>query len=130
MIDLTLQRTRPEGKAVRGTLLLPFSQHLRDPELPEEDRTVDTLENADFLIPAGTYPLEKTFSYKFKKFLPILNDVPERNGIRIHRGSLPEHSKGCILTSMDGMTAIDVFINRIQTFYENESITLTVRDPD
>ena len=130
MIEITLTRNQPEGKAVRGTIVLPFSRHLRDPELPEEDRTIDTLENADYLIPTGSYPLEKTYSYKFKKFLPLLHDVPDRGGIRIHRGTLPEHSKGCILCSQEDMCELDVFINRINTFYDNESIILTVRDAD
>ena len=29
--------------------------------------------------------------------MPILQQVPNRSGIRIHRGTKPEHSKGCIL---------------------------------
>ena len=38
-------------------------------------------------------------SLKFKRLLPVLEQVPGRSGIRIHRGSRPEHSKGCILVS-------------------------------
>ena len=38
-------------------------------------------------------------SPKFKRLLPVLEQVPGRSGIRFHRGSQPEHSKGCILIS-------------------------------
>lgn len=56
-----------------------------------------TLENADYLIPALIYRVAVTRSPRFKRLLPILNQVPGRSGIRFHRGSQPEHSKGCIL---------------------------------
>ena len=59
----------------------------------------DTLENADYLVPALIYKVQVTQSPRFKRLLPILIQVPGRSGIRFHRGSLPEHSKGCILVS-------------------------------
>jgi hypothetical protein len=59
----------------------------------------DTIENADYLIPALTYHYSVTMSPKFKRLLPVLRQVPGRSGIRIHRGTKPEHSKGCILVS-------------------------------
>ena len=57
----------------------------------------DTLENADYLVPALIYKVQVTQSPRFKRLLPILIQVPGRSGIRFHRGSQPEHSKGCIL---------------------------------
>jgi len=80
----------------------------------EKPIIVNTLENADFLIPAGTYPLERTWSPKFKKLLPLVENVPDRDGIRIHRGTMPEHSTGCILTDMYGMSCLDVLFNQIE----------------
>ena len=59
----------------------------------------DTLENADYLVPALIYKVAVTMSPKFQRLLPILENVPCRTGIRFHRGSHPEHSKGCILIS-------------------------------
>ena len=59
----------------------------------------DTLENADYLIPALIYRVSVTRSPKFRRLLPYLNQVPGRTGIRVHRGTKPEHSKGCILVS-------------------------------
>ena len=110
---ITLIRQKPEGKAVKGTILLPFYE--------DADVLVETLENADFLIPEGTYPLSITYSPKFQKRLPLISNVPNREGIRIHRGSLPEHSTGCVLTDAAGMANIQAFINRFNIYQENET---------
>ena len=99
MRKITLIRTKKDNKAIRGTL----SYQMRNREYEMETFSSPTLENADFLIPAGTYPVESTWSPKFKKFLPLIKDVPEREGIRIHKGTIPEHSKGCILLDLAGM---------------------------
>ena len=56
-----------------------------------------TLENADYLIPALTYKLQVNLSPKFGKLMPVLMQVPGRTGIRIHGGTKPSHSQGCIL---------------------------------
>ena len=71
------------------------------------ERGFDTLENAKYIIPAGTYGLTVTYSPKFKRLMPVLQGVRGRSGIRIHRGTLPEHSLGCILVkSRDDEAAI------------------------
>jgi hypothetical protein len=59
----------------------------------------DTLENADYLVPALIYKIQVSRSPKFQRLLPLLEQVPGRSGIRVHRGTKPEHSKGCILVS-------------------------------
>jgi len=105
MRKITLVRKAPQGKAVPGTISF---------NLNEGPFSFQTLENADFLIPEGEYPIEWTWSPKFKKPLPEILNVPDRSGIRIHRGTLPEHSKGCILTDMAGMAHLQVFFNLIQ----------------
>ena len=90
MLTIQMTRTRKSGNAVHGKMVLPFSArpvYDRD----EKDITIDTLENALYLIPAGTYPLKRTYSHKFKKMLPLVDEVPDRSGIRILKGA-PE---GC-----------------------------------
>ena len=127
MITLTLTRTSKTGNAVRGSIVLPFTKYpCSDRE--EQDIAIKTLENADFIIPAGTYPLKRTYSYKFKKLLPILENVPDREGIRIHRGTKPEHSQGCILTDMYGQSTLDIMLNRLNEFYNEEEIVLQISD--
>ena len=90
MINYKLIRQPAEGKCVRAKLykVLPGGEQLF---------LCNTLENAEYIIPTGTYPLVVTESPKFKHLMPLVCQVPGRSGIRIHRGSRPEHSKSCIL---------------------------------
>ena len=120
MRTITLIRTQKDGKSVRGTL----SYQMRNREYEMKTYEFPTLENADFIIPAGTYPVERTWSPKFRKFLPLIDNVPDREGIRIHRGSIPEHSKGCILLDMAGMSHINVLFNQLDNKDENAQIEI------
>ena len=94
-----LIRQPANGKSVTGKLY--WTSHYvnkRTGELVERKHYIcDTLENLDFLVPALIYRIAVTQSPKFQRLLPILCQVPGRTGIRFHRGSRPEHSKGCIL---------------------------------
>ena len=120
MIDITLTRKKTSGQAVTGTLTFPLLNQ-------EEPISVPSLENAAYLIPEGTYKVERTWSPKFKKFLPELIDVPDRYGVRIHRGTLPEHSRGCILLDMAGMANLDILFNQLDVYeLQDETVQLTV----
>lgn len=48
-------------------------------------------------IPYGTYKVILSMSNRFKRVLPLLLDVPEFSGIRIHSGNTADDSLGCIL---------------------------------
>ena len=89
------------SKAVPGKLYrVSHYYNKRTGELVERLHYIcDTLENADYLVPALIYRVTVTQSPKFRRLLPLLNQVPGRSGIRVHRGTKPEHSKGCILVS-------------------------------
>ena len=75
-----------------------------------------TLENASKYIPAGKYKLAMTYSSKFKKLMPEILNVPNRTGIRIHSGNIPEDSDGCILVGERELGVDD--------FVKNSRITL------
>ena len=120
MITLTLTRQKTNGQAVTGTMTFPLLNQT-------EPITVPSLENAAYLIPEGNYKVERTWSPKFKKFLPELIDVPDRSGIRIHRGSLPEHSRGCILLDMAGMANLNILFNQLDVYgLKDETVQLTI----
>ena len=91
----------PDDKAVHGKLYRVSHYYNKRTGLMVErlHPFCDTLENADYLIPALIYKVQVTQSPKFKRPLPVLVQVPGRSGIRFHRGTKPEHSKGCILIS-------------------------------
>ena len=86
MAEIQMRRISRNEKAVRGSMRV-------------NGQDIATLENADYIIPVGTYPVFVTFSPRFQRNLPLIGNVPGRSGIRIHRGTKPEHSKGCILVS-------------------------------
>lgn len=48
-------------------------------------------------IPYGTYDLIVNMSNRFKKDLPLLLDVPNFAGIRIHTGNTSVDTEGCLI---------------------------------
>lgn len=48
-------------------------------------------------IPYGTYNVKWTYSNKFKKHMPLIENVPSFAGIRIHAGNSSADTQGCIL---------------------------------
>ena len=125
---IRLIRNKTKGNAITGRLVIDgrwFS---------------NTLERVGYQIPALCYHVCVTQSPRFKRLLPIVQNVPQRSGIRIHRGSKPEHSSGCVLVVADntlrgrgiGRSAADVereltsLILKAQQ--EHEEIILEVSD--
>ena len=51
-------------------------------------------------IPAGRYRITLTPSARFKRVLPLVNDVPNYAGIRIHPGNTAADTEGCLLPGM------------------------------
>ena len=96
-----LIRQPADGNAVRGTLYQTEHRYSGSAGEYKEYLTpiCDTLENNNHLVPALIYKVQISHSPKFQRLLPLLEQVPGRSGIRFHRGSRPEHSKGCILVS-------------------------------
>ena len=96
-----LIRHHQVDKAVYGKLFITEHRFSRSAGVYKEYLTplCDTMENADYLVPALVYKVAVTMSPKFGRLLPVLQQVPGRTGIRFHRGCRPEHSEGCILVS-------------------------------
>lgn len=48
-------------------------------------------------IPTGIYQLLLTYSPKYKKIMPLVNNVKGYQGIRIHSGNTAKDTEGCLL---------------------------------
>ena len=110
---IRLIRSSRDGRAVRGVMRV-------------DGREIATIENDDFIIPCGTYPVRVTWSPKFKRMLPIVLNVPGRSGIRFHRGTKPEHSRGCILVSAANEQELTAKWLALQA--SNEPIKITIEN--
>jgi hypothetical protein len=81
-----------------------------------EDVVRDKKIKGETAIPAGTYEIAVTFSNKFKKYLPLLMNVHDFEGVRIHPGNRPDDTEGCILV---GQTKDDNFVGHSVAAFEN-----------
>lgn len=81
MRTIHLTRNNKNGKAVHGTMRVG-------------ERDIETLENADYIIPDGTYTVSVTYSPLFKKMMPLISTVPGRSGIRIQAEPSPNIRQG------------------------------------
>lgn len=52
-------------------------------------------------IEAGTYEVVLTYSNRFKRIMPLLLDVPNFEGIRLHGGNTAKDSHGCPLVAFN-----------------------------
>jgi len=92
-MKLLLKRTHGTKNYTHGQLFIDdvyFCDTLED-----QEREVKI--HGETAIPCGTYKVILTMSNRFKKLMPLLVNVPNFVGIRIHNGNTKDHTEGCIL---------------------------------
>lgn len=85
-------------------------------------------------IPAGTYEVVVSYSNRFKKMLPLLIDVPNFSGVRIHSGNTAEDTSGCILLGLskavdrvyESRKAMAVFMSALMRWIKKEKVFVVV----
>lgn len=86
-------------------------------------------------IPSGTYEVVWSHSPRFKRFMPLLMNVPGFSGIRIHSGNTAKDSLGCLLigrnTKVGKVTDSRKYTDRLynvirDTYNKGEKITITI----
>jgi hypothetical protein len=98
-MELKLVRSVFTDTATLGRLFINdvfFAFTLEDKERDLRGNCTKKVQNKT-CIDFGRYEVALTFSNHFKKFLPLLINVPCFEGIRIHGGNTAEDSEGCIL---------------------------------
>ena len=83
-------------------------------------------------IPTGTYNVSLTYSTKFKKILPLIENVKGFSGIRIHSGNTAQDSLGCILVGKNTVVgkvtnSRDAFNALFEKLQNQKIITITIK---
>ena len=117
-----------------------FSDALEDPDRGLTDSmSLEEIKKIkvkrDTCIPYGTYNITITYSPRFKKNLPLINNVKGFEGIRIHSGNTPQDTEGCLLLGfnkvkgrvIDSKVTVNKFIDMVQeALNKGEKVTITI----
>jgi hypothetical protein len=129
-VNLQLQRTDFTDNSTIGALSIDGEFEcftLEDPVRKEKIKGITA-------IPAGTYQVAITFSPRFQKLLPLLLNVPNFEGVRIHVGNFPRDTKGCILVGetketdmiLESKVAFAALFEKLQVASDTEEIVIEI----
>ena len=83
-------------------------------------------------IPTGTYKVTITYSNRFKKNMPLINNVKGFEGIRIHSGNTNQDTEGCILVGFNKVkgnviNSRDTYNKLFSILSKSNNITITIK---
>lgn len=99
-----------------------------------EDRVRAAKSAGTTAIPPGRYEVAVTWSNRFERPLPLLMDVPNYSGVRIHTGNKAEDTEGCILVGRrrlsdfvgESKVAFDALFPKIRDALHREKVFLEI----
>jgi hypothetical protein len=130
-MNLTLIRKYPSTDCIIGELFIEgvFECYtLEDIERPVKIPGMTA-------IPKGTYEVVINFSNRFQKLLPLLQNVPDFEGVRIHTGNIAANTEGCILVGkskdatqvLQSKVAFDALFPKLQAASAKEKIFIQIK---
>ena len=142
-MELRLERKYRSSKYCIDKLYINgkyFSDALEDPDRGLTDSmSLEEIKRikvkGDTCIPYGTYNVTITYSPRFKRNLPLINNVKGFDGIRIHSGNTPQDTEGCVLLGfnkikgqvVDSKVTVNKFIDIVQkALNKGEKVTITI----
>jgi hypothetical protein len=131
-MELRLARTTSTGRSTIGDLSIDgkFECYtLEDCVRPVKIKNMTA-------IPAGRYRVIITYSQRFKRLLPLLLNVPQFEGVRIHSGNAAADTEGCILVGRtkakdfigESRLAFDKLFARLSAAVATEEIYINIKD--
>jgi hypothetical protein len=139
MMQLKVIRNPTKDGATLGSLYVDgmfFCFTLEDPVREVKGQPVSQwkIQN-DTAIPVGTYDVTVTPSVRFRKDMPLVNNVPGYTGVRIHSGNTSADTDGCLLlgfaktlnTVLRSLDAFNALFPKIQAaLAAGQKVSLTV----
>lgn len=126
-MQITLYRKYPKPTYTIGQLFID-GQYFCD-TCEDVDRGLDQLmPTAEILkrkvqnetaIPTGEYIVRFTYSPRFKRLVPAIENVKGFSGVRIHAGNTAKDTEGCVLLGMNtikgGVTSSRKWVTKFET---------------
>jgi len=135
-MELRLERLPSKNEATIGTLFLAglkFCYTLEDVVRPAGVKV-----KGKTAIPSGRYEIIIDMSERFKRRMPLLLNIPDFEGVRIHSGNVSEDTEGCILVGMDkgessivrSREAFNKLFDILETAFSiDEKVWITIENP-
>lgn len=142
-MNITLNRIAKRDSYTIGKLYID-GQYFCD-TLEDKDRGLNQLTSLSQIsskkiygqtaIPTGTYKIIISYSNRFKKYMPLLLNVPGFSGIRIHTGNTSADTDGCILVGknkaigkvLESRDTYDKLFAKLTEANKKEVITITIK---
>lgn len=131
-MEILVKRNTLTANAIIGTFEIP--NVFRCFTLEDVERS-EKIKGAT-CIPKGRYEVVINYSQRFKRIMPLLLNVANFQGIRIHSGNSSADTEGCILVGfvadikseviLNSRTAFDMLMPILEKAAAQEKIWLTI----
>ena len=147
MMELSIIRAKFTGNSTIGDFLIDGVRYYYSLEDKDRQRQCDgsilpwtrALKiYGETAIPYGRYEVITNYSNRFKRVMPLLMNVPDFEGIRIHAGNTDEDTHGCPLIGFargldfigESRKAFNDFMPRLVAALKRGKVFITIKAVD